>query len=69
MHSLPQGRRASFDKKTHRRVWVRTNRLTYIYTAARLLENRDPEEIAADVLTHLEDAQTAIRYEWGQNEF
>jgi len=69
MHSLPQGRRAAFDKKTHRRIWVRTNRLTYIYTAAHLVENRDPEEIAADVLAHLQDAQTAIRYEWGQNEF
>jgi preprotein translocase subunit SecA len=69
MHSLPQGRRAAFDKKTHRRIWLRTNRLTYIYSAASLIENRDPEEIAADVLAHLEDAKTAIRYEWGQNEF
>ncbi len=69
MFAMPQGRRAAFDKKTHRRVWVRTNRMTYIYNAARLIENRDPQEIAEDVLAHLKDAQTAIRYEWGQNEF
>ncbi len=69
MYAMPQGRRAAFDKKTHRRVWVHTNRMTYIYNAARLIENRDPEEIAADVLAHLKDAQTAIRIEWGQSEF
>jgi preprotein translocase subunit SecA len=67
--ALPQGRRASFDKKTHRRMWVRTNRLTYIYNTAHLLEDRDPEEIAEDVLTHLEEAQSAIRQDWGQSEF
>jgi preprotein translocase subunit SecA len=69
MYAMPHGRRAAFDKKTHQRVWVRTNRMTYIYNAARLIENRDPGEIAEDVLAHLKDAQTAIRYEWGQNEF
>jgi preprotein translocase subunit SecA len=67
--SMPQGRKAAFDKKTHRRVWVRTNRMTFVYNAARSIENRDPNEIAEDVLSHLKDAQTAIRYEWGQNEF
>jgi preprotein translocase subunit SecA len=68
MYILPQGRRAAFDKKTHRRIWVRTSRLTYIYKAAHLIDNRDPEEIAEDVLIHLQDAQKAIRYEWGQSE-
>jgi preprotein translocase subunit SecA len=67
--ALPQGRRAAFDKKTHRRMWVRTNRLTYIYNIAHLLEDRDPEEIAEDVLAHLEEAQSAIRQDWGQSEF
>jgi preprotein translocase subunit SecA len=47
---------------------VPTSRLTFIYNAARLIENRDPDEIAEDVLSHLQDAQTAIRYEWGRNE-
>ncbi len=65
---LPQGRRAGFDKKTHRRVWVRTTRITFIYSAARYLEGRSPEEITQDVLTHLQDAQGAIRQVWGESE-
>jgi preprotein translocase subunit SecA len=68
MVAIPQGRRAAFDRKTHRRIWVRTDRLTYIYRAAHLLEGRDPEEIAADVLAHLEEAQAAIRSEVGRAE-
>jgi preprotein translocase subunit SecA len=68
MMILPQGRRAAFDKKTHRRVWVRTTRLTLIYQAAKLLEDREPEEIAEDVLAHLEAAQEAILQVWGQSE-
>ena len=69
MFTLPQGRRAAFDKKTHRRIWVRTNRLTYIYNAAHLLEDRNPQEIAEDVLKHLEDTQDAIQTEVGNFEF
>jgi preprotein translocase subunit SecA len=66
---IPQGARATFDKKTHRRVWQRTTRLTYVYATARLIENRDPDEIAADALEHLEEAQAAIRQAWGQVEY
>jgi len=66
--AMSQGQRAGFDKKTHRRVWKRTTRLTFIHLAASRLANRDPEEIAADVLAHLESAQAAIRREWGRNE-
>jgi preprotein translocase subunit SecA len=66
--SLPYGRRAAFDKKTHRRVWERTTRLTYIYHAARLLEDRPPEEITAESLDHLEGAEVAIRRMWGESE-
>jgi len=66
---MPQGRRAGFDKKTHRRVWVRTTRITYIYAAAKLLGNRSSEKITQDVLTHLQDAQKAILQVWGESEF
>ncbi len=66
---MPQGTKASFDKKTHRRVLQRTTRLTYIYLAARLLENRPPEEITAEVLKHLQSAQETIRRAWGASEF
>jgi preprotein translocase subunit SecA len=66
---MPQGTKATFDKKTHRRVLERTTRLTYIYLAAKLLETRTPQEIATDVLKHLQSAQEAIRRAWGANEF
>jgi len=66
---LPQGSRASFDKKTHRRVFQRTTRLTYIYYAAQLLEYREPEEIAQDVLAHLEQARAIIQQAWGATEW
>jgi preprotein translocase subunit SecA len=66
---MPQGTKATFDKKTHRRVLERTTRLTYIYLAARLLENRTPDDITEEVLKHLQDAQEAIRRAWGSNEF
>ena len=66
---MPQGTRTTFDKKTHRRMWQRTTRLTYIYYAAQLLENRSQEEIPNEVLEHLEQAQSAIRKAWGLSEF
>jgi len=66
---LPQGRRQAFDRKTHKRVWVGTSRLTYIHTAAHALEGRSPEEITDDVLAHMENAQDTTLVEWGQTEF
>jgi preprotein translocase subunit SecA len=66
---IPQGTQATFDRRTHRRVVTRTTRLTYTYAAAHLLDQRDPEEVAADVLKHLERAQAALRYAWGRNEW
>ena len=66
---MPQGTRATFDKKTHRRVLQRTTRLTYIYLAARLLEKRTPEDITEEVLKHLQNAQETIRRAWGASEF
>jgi len=66
---MPQGSRASFDKKTHRRVVQRTTRLTYSYFAASLLKDRAPEQITEDVLKHLESAQETMRRAWGAGEF
>jgi preprotein translocase subunit SecA len=66
---MPQGSRATYDKRTHRRVWQRTNRLTYIYFAGKLIDDLTPEEIAEAVLTHLEQAQAVIRGHWGAVEW
>ncbi len=66
---MPQGARATFDKKTHRRVWMRTTRLTYVYLAAHALEDQTPEAITEDVLEHLEGAQQAIQDAYGEEEW
>jgi preprotein translocase subunit SecA len=66
---IPQGSQASFDKRTHRRVWRRTTRLTYLYAAAQYLEYRDPEELTEQVLSHLEGAQSAMNFLWGNSEW
>jgi preprotein translocase subunit SecA len=66
---IPQGSRASFDRRTHRRVWQRTTRLTYFYAAAHLLERKDPQTLTEEVLEHLEGAQRTMRFAWGASEW
>jgi preprotein translocase subunit SecA len=66
---MPVGTQTSFDRKTHRRIQTRTIRFTYAYFAARLLDNVPSEEIAEDVLEHLERAQAAMRSAWGRMEW
>ncbi len=66
---MPQGSRALFDRRTHRRIYQRTTRLNYVYFAAHLLEDRRAADISDDVLEHLESAQQAIRQAWGRAEF
>jgi preprotein translocase subunit SecA len=66
---MPQGSQAIFDKKTHRRVWRRTTRLSYLYRTARLLVYEDPEQVTNLVLSHLEGAQSALRFLWGTSEW
>ena len=62
---LPQGTRATFDKKTHRRVFKRTTRFSYVYYAASFVVDREREEIISDVLAHLADAQKVMNRAWG----
>jgi preprotein translocase subunit SecA len=66
---IPQGSRASFDKRTHRRIVQRTTRLSFTFIAAHLLEGREPTEIADDVIHHLESAQDVTCRAWGLAEF
>jgi preprotein translocase subunit SecA len=66
---IPMGTQAAFDRKTHRRISQRTIRLVYTYYAARFLDGREPDEIAGDVLEHLEAAQSAMGVAWGRNEW
>jgi len=66
---LPQGARAAFDKKTHRRVILRTTRLSYLYYAASLLDGRETEDITQDILEHLEGAKSLTQRAWGASEW
>ncbi len=66
---MPQGSRAAFDKKTHRRVLLRTTRLNYVYHAAELLEGKEDEDVSQEVLEHLEGAQSLMHRAWGVAEW
>lgn len=65
---MAEGRRAAFDKKSHKRIWVRTQRLRYTFFAADLLLQMDPAEANIDIQQHLENARQQIQSAWGFNE-
>ena len=66
---IPQGSRATFDRKSRRRVWKRTTRLTYTYYAPQFLQDIDEETATQKVLDHLLKAQGAMRSGLGAIEF
>ncbi len=66
---MAQSQQTVFDKRTHRRVLIVTPRLNYVFLAARYLEGRSPQEVAQEVLAHLEAAQQAHRFLLGVEEF
>ena len=64
---MATARTIMFDK-SHRSRTVRTARLNYRYFAAELIKGRDEDAVAADVLTHLEEALGHVQDDWGQGE-
>lgn len=66
---MPQGSRTIFDKKTHRRRQMQTQRLSYIFYAAQFIDQEQPEEISRQVLEHLEKAQANLHRAWGITEW
>jgi preprotein translocase subunit SecA len=64
---MTQGQVITFDD-AHRRKMKATVRLTYVFLAARLLEEQPVEAIQQDVLAHLETAQDKQSLIWGQAE-
>ncbi|MBS1250957.1 MAG: Protein translocase subunit SecA [Chloroflexi bacterium] len=66
--TMREGRRATFSKKSHRRVWVRMNRLNYIYFAGKLLGPKMEEGLEKVILAHLTNAQDAMQRAWGRSE-
>ena len=65
---MAEGRQAAFDKKSHKRIWLRTQRLRYTYYSARLLSEKDQQQISQEVLDHLENARLKVQDAWGENE-
>lgn len=62
---ITQGQVITFDEKSHRRMRKTVRRLTYVFSAAQLLEERTVEDIQKDVLHHLEEAQDKFCTIWG----
>ena len=67
--TLAQGARTGFDQKNHRQVKQVFTRFAYAFHAGQLLEGKGAEEIADDVMNHLEAAEESLRETWGQSEF
>lgn len=65
---MAEGRKAAFDKKSHKRIWLRTQRLRYTFYAAGLLLEMDQETAQKDILDHLENARLIVQEAWGLNE-
>jgi preprotein translocase subunit SecA len=68
LNLMAEGRQAAFDKKSHRRIWLRTQRLRYPFYAAELLIKISPEKVGEEILDHLEKASQVIREAWGEIE-
>ena len=67
--SLSQGSRTDFDQKTHRQIKRVFSRFSYVFLIAQLLEGQPAEQVIEDVLTHLDEAEEALRYAWGEREY
>ena len=67
--SLSQGARTDFDQKTHRQIKRVFTRFSYVFLIAQLLEGQPAEQVIEDVLTHLDEAEEALRFAWGQREY
>ncbi len=67
--SLSQGARTDFDQKTHRQIKRVFARFSYAFLIAQLLEGQKPDDVIEDVLDHLEEAEEALRFAWGEREY
>jgi preprotein translocase subunit SecA len=67
--SLSQGARTVFDQKTHRQVKQVFGRFSYVFLVSQLLEGREADQAVEDVMDHLEEAEAALRFAWGQSEY
>jgi preprotein translocase subunit SecA len=68
MIALVQGSRLAFDRKTHRQVRQRYNRLNYIFLAAIVLQKMEVATVNEMVLDHLREALDSLKSVWGAYE-
>ncbi|HMB25398.1 MAG TPA: hypothetical protein VKP08_21295, partial [Anaerolineales bacterium] len=67
--SLSQGARTDFDQKTHRQIKRVFSRFSYAFLIAQLLDGQEPDVVVENVLDHLDEAEEALRYAWGEREY
>ena len=65
---MAEGKKAAFDKKSHKRIWLRTQRLRYTFFAGDLLLQKDPDSAQIEIFDHLEGARLSVQDAWGSNE-
>lgn len=63
------GTRTEFDARTHKKGRKTFNRLTYIFQAARLVQDLSTDDVTERVLEHLENTQASLEKFWGRVEF
>ena len=68
LSNMAVGTQTGIDAASHQRVSRRVNLLTYIFLVAQALTGRLPDEIAEEILTHLEAVQKKLRFIWGKME-
>jgi preprotein translocase subunit SecA len=65
---MSYGQQAFFDRKTHQRRSKMIARLSYAFSAARMLEGETPESIEERVLNHLEGGYVSLQRSTGRAE-
>ena len=63
------GQRLTIDPRTKQKAMRRVALLSYIFLAARQLEDMDPKDVTEDVLDHLNSVQRDLLERWGESRF
>jgi preprotein translocase subunit SecA len=67
--NMAYGTVAAFDQKTHRKILLRTLRLTYVFLAAERVADWPAAQLKEEIIAHLRGAVDALRQMWGEAEF
>jgi preprotein translocase subunit SecA len=66
---MAYGTVTAFDQKTHKKIYLRTLRLTYVFLAAESVAEWKADELKEEINDHLQNAVEALREMWGEAEF